>query len=128
MYTHPTAKMDLKVKASGRSQTHYGLELSRLLTPRSLFVYVSPCPSLRRDFTSLCVCRYYFLEVLTRNKDWLLTLFLLSLLFLRANGGLIVNSSTGAHLSLISGNAKRRLADCKCPTLEPICLLPQKIA
>jgi len=58
----------------------------------------------------------YSLEVLTRDKDWLFTLFLLLLLFLRANGELIVHSSTGAHLSLIAGNAKRRLADCKCPT------------
>ena len=58
----------------------------------------------------------YSLEVLTRDKDWLFTLFLLLLLFLRANGGLIFHSSTGAHLSLISGNAKRRPDDCKCPT------------
>ena len=28
VHTHPSAKMDLKVKASGRSKTHYGLELS----------------------------------------------------------------------------------------------------
>ena len=38
---------------------------------------------------------------------------------LRPNKGLVVNSSTGAHLSLASGNAKRRLADCKCPTWSP---------
>ena len=61
----------------------------------------------------------YSLEVLTRDKDWLFTLFLLLLLFLRANGGLIFHSSTGAHLSLISGNAKRRLDDCKCPVWSP---------
>ena len=28
VHTHPSAKMDLKVKASGRSKRHYGLELS----------------------------------------------------------------------------------------------------
>ena len=27
-FTHPSAKMDLKVKVSGRSKTHYGLALS----------------------------------------------------------------------------------------------------
>ena len=43
-------------------------------------------------------------------------LFLLLLPFPRANGGLLVNFSTGAHLSLTSGNPKRRLANGKCPT------------
>ena len=46
----------------------------------------------------------------TRDKDWLLTLFLLLLQFPRANRGLVVNSSTGTHLSVASGNAERRLA------------------
>jgi len=57
--------------------------------------------------------------MLTRDKDWLFTLFLLLLPFQRANRRLVVNSSTGTHLSLVSGNAKRRLADCKCPTWSP---------
>ena len=43
------------------------------------------------------------LEVI--DKDWLFTLSLLA-----------VNSSTGAHLYIISRNAKRRLVDCKFPT------------
>ena len=58
----------------------------------------------------------YSLEVLTRDKDWLFTLFLLLLPFLRANRGLVVNFSTGAHLSFASENGKRRLADCEFPT------------
>ena len=37
VHTHPSAKMDLKVKASGRSKTHYGLALSRVLTHRKPF-------------------------------------------------------------------------------------------
>ena len=28
VHTHPSAKMDLEVKISGRSKTHYGLALS----------------------------------------------------------------------------------------------------
>ena len=28
VHTHPSAKMDLRVKASGRIKTHYGLALS----------------------------------------------------------------------------------------------------
>ena len=39
----------------------------------------------------------------TREKDWLFTLFLLLLPFQRA----IVNSSAGAHIALVSGNADR---------------------
>ena len=50
------------------------------------------------------------------NKDWLFTLFLLLVPFPRANSGPAVNPTTGAHLFLASGNAKRRLADFKCPT------------
>ena len=53
------------------------------------------------------------------HKDWLLTLFLLLLPFLRANRGLVVNYSTGAHLSLASGSAKKRLANGTCPIWSP---------
>ena len=58
-----------------------------------------------RVFSFLCPCHDYSLEVLARDKDWLYALFLLP-----------VNSSTEAHLSLISGNASRRVANYKCPT------------
>ena len=101
------------MKASGRSKTHYGLELSLwLLTPRSLSAHVqlSPlsdrAPLSDRVFSFLCPCCDYSLEV--KDKDWLFTLFLLA-----------VNSSTGAYLSLISRNASRRVADCKFPTWSP---------
>ena len=68
-----------------------------------------------RVFASLCPCHDYSLEMFTRYKDWLFTLFLRLLPFWRGNRRLVVNSSTGAHLSLASGNSKRRLADCKYP-------------
>ena len=45
----------------------------------------------------------------TRDKDRLFTRFLLLLPFWRANRRLIVNSSTRAHLYLVSGSANRRL-------------------
>ena len=44
-----------------------------------------------------------------RDKHWLFTLFLLLFPFWRAKRRLIVNSSAGAHLSLVSGNANRKL-------------------
>ena len=45
----------------------------------------------------------------TRVKNWLFTLFVLLLLFERACRSLIVNALTGAHQSLVSGNANRNL-------------------
>ena len=74
------------------------------------------CYLLLRVFASLCPCHDYSLEMYTRDKDWLFTLLLLLLPFLRANRGLVVNSSTGAHLSFASENVKRSLADCEFPT------------
>ena len=120
--THTLAKMDLEVKASGRSKAHYGLELSSDFWPQRAFLClcsVLPNPLLRQGFASHCPCQDYSLEVFTRDKDWLLTLFLLLLQFLRANRGLVVNSSTGTHLSVASGNAEKRLADCEFPTWNP---------
>ena len=82
--------------------TPYGLELSSDLTPRSLSAHrecsVLPNLLLNQGFASLCPCQDYSLEVFTRDKDWLLTLFLLLLQFLRAYRGLVLNSSTGTHL------------------------------
>ena len=37
MHTHSSAKMDLKVKSSGKSKTHYGLELSPDFWPQEYF-------------------------------------------------------------------------------------------
>ena len=56
----------------------------------------------------------------TWDKDWSLTLFLLLLLFWRANRRLIVNSSTGAHLSLVSGNVNSS----KYPAWSPLLPAP----
>lgn len=52
---HLSAKMDLQLKASGRSKTHYGLALSPdFRPPRNLSAYVQclPCPQ-RKEWTSL---------------------------------------------------------------------------
>ena len=68
-----------------------------------------PCLLLRRVFASVPACHNYSLEVLPRDKDWLFTLFLLSLPFWRANRRLIINAWTGAHQSLVSENANGRL-------------------
>ena len=59
-----------------------------------------------RVLSFLCPCHDYSLEL--RDKDWLFTLFLL-----------VVNSSIEAHLSLISRNESRRVADCKFPIWSP---------
>ena len=105
-----------------------------LLTPKEL-----PCPTkggdwralnplLKQGFPSFCSCHDYYLDycrddylkVFTRGKDWLFTLFLLLLPFWRANRRLIVNSSTGAHLSLVSGNVN----SCKYPAWSPLLPAP----
>ena len=62
-------------------------------------------PLLKQGFTPLCPCYDYYLNVFTRDKHWLFTLFLLLHPFWRSNRRLIVNALTGAHLSLVSGNA-----------------------
>ena len=68
-------------------------------------------PLLKQDFAPLCPCHDCYLKVFTRDRHWLFILFLLLLPFQSksANWRLIVNASTGAHLSLGSGNANRRL-------------------
>ena len=59
-----------------------------------------------RIFSLLCPCHDCSLQV--RDKDWLFTLYFLA-----------IDSSTGAHLSLISGNAERRVTDCRFPIWSP---------
>ena len=66
-------------------------------------------PLLKQSFAPLCTCHDNYLKVFTRDKHWLFTLFLFLLPFQRANWRLIVNASTGALLTLISGNANKRL-------------------
>ena len=115
--THTLAKMDLEVKASGRSKAHYGLELSSDFWPKEPF----------------CACvvfslilhsdRVLPLFVLTGDKDWLLTLLLLLLQFLRANRRLVVNSSTGTHLCCLR-KSRVEAGWLWISDLEPIYLLP----
>ena len=88
-----------------------------LLTTRSLSAHVQCLPyqiGLPYEtgfgwfffFSFLCPRNDYSPEV--RDKEWLCILFLLD-----------VNSSTGAHLSLISKIVSRRVTDCKFPTWSP---------
>ena len=85
-------------------------------------------PLLKQGFPSFCSCHDYYLDyccdyylkVFTRGKDWLFILFLLLLPFWRANRRLIVNSSTGAHLSLVSGNVNSS----KYPAWSPLLPAP----
>ena len=123
-FTHPSAQMDLKVKVSGRSKTHYGLAWPLDLWPTmSLSACVvsplSPKWGEQGSLNPLCryldYCHDYYLKVFIRNKHWLFTLFLLLLPFQRANRRLIVNAWTGACLSLVSGNAN----SCRHPALSP---------
>ena len=89
MQTHPSAKMDLEVKASGRSKTHYGLELSPDFWLQGAFLHeCSVSLTLYSDKVfPLCPCRDYSVETFAGDKDWLSTLFLLLLPFLSANRG-----------------------------------------
>ena len=81
--------------------------------PYSFSFSISPS----NEYSGLIFFRIW-LEMFRRDKD-ALHLFPLLLLFPRPKRGLVVNSSTGAHLSLASGNAKRKLADSKCPIWSP---------
>ena len=73
--------------------------------PQATFLHMCSVSVNRQGFF-LCPCRDYSLEV--RDKDWLFTLYFLA-----------IDSSTGAHLSLISGNAERRVTDCRFPIWSP---------
>ena len=89
VHTHPSAKMDLEAKASGRSKTPWPGTLSPPLT------HGKPCgaravspvsqksggqrplsPLLTHAPPSLCLCprRDYYLKVFTKSKHWLFTL------------------------------------------------------
>ena len=112
MCRHPSAKMDLEVNAAGKSETQHGLALSLdFWSTWSLSAHVQchPChdkggrgdPSILSSvfcFFPFSPCHDYYLEMFTRDKDWLFV-----------NRRLIVNSSTGAHLPLLSGNTNRGL-------------------
>ena len=140
-YTHsPQPRWILKWRLLGGTRLiHYGLALPWLLTHKGPFCarVVSPLSQkgesrdpliLQTEFCPLYPCHDFYLDhchdsylrVFTRDKDWLLTLFLLLLPFLRANGRLIVNSSAGPHVSLVSGNVNR----CKDPAWSPLLPAP----
>ena len=113
----PSVKTN-QVKASGRNKTLYGLTIVPwLLTHKETFCacVVSPLSqekeegdplnlSSSRVLPPLCPCHYYYFTVFTREKYWLFTPLLLLFPFWRANRRLIINSLTGAHLSLVPGN------------------------
>ena len=123
---HTWAKMDLKVKASGRSKTHYGLELSPDFWLQEAFLHLCNVFLILysdRVFASLCPCHDYSLEIFTRDKTVYLPCFCCSLHFREQTGGwllisqleptyllpqemqrgwLFVNVKSGAHLSPIS--------------------------
>ena len=63
---YPSAKMDLEVKASGRSKTHYGLKLSPDFWLQGALVHmysISVILYSDRVFASLCRCYDYSLEM-----------------------------------------------------------------
>ena len=105
MCVHTLAKLDLKVKASGRIQTHYGLELSSDFS-RSLVRMCGVFIILYSDrvFASLCPCHDYSLEIFTRDKTVYLPCFCCSLHFREQTGGWLLISQ-----------------------LEPTYLLPQEM-
>ena len=75
MCKHPSAKMDLQVKASGKSKTHYGLALSPDFDAQGTFLHIcsvflvskrggAEIPKiLREDFAPLCPCCDYYLTM-----------------------------------------------------------------
>ena len=67
-------------------------------------------------------CHDYYLEVFTREKDWLFILFLLLLPFWRAKKRLIVNSSTRAPLSCL--RKCKEEASFKYPVWNPLLRIP----
>ena len=128
--THTLAKMNLKVKASGRSKTHYGLEFFSDFWLQGAFLcmcIVSLILYSERNFffffASLCPCHDYSLEMFTRNKDWLFTLFLLSLPFWIASraGCKFLNWSPPISYQ----EMQRGAGWLWIFSLEPIYLLPQ---
>ena len=112
VHTHLSAKRDLKVKDMA---WNYGLELSSDFWLQAFL----PVWSVSLIFYSEGSFPLFVLALVIplRCYQKIKTGYLPC--FCWANGGLVVNSSTGAHLSLASGNAKRRLVDCKCPTWSP---------
>ena len=121
MRVHPSAKMDLEVKASGRSKTHYDLKLSSDFWLQRAFLHL--CSVFSLVFYSEGSLPLFLLAIIIplrcyqETKTGYLPRFCCH--FQEQMGVLVVNSSAGVHLFLASGNTKRRLADCKCQTWSP---------
>ena len=114
---YPSAKMDLEVKASGRSKTHYGLELFSDFWLQGAFLCMCIVSLILYSerfffFASLCPWHDYSLEIFRRNKDWLFTLFLLLLPFWIANGAGCKFFNWSPPISYLR-KCKEKLADCE---------------
>ena len=138
LYMHLSARMDLKVKASGRSKAHYVLVLSLdFLTHKEPFCacVASPLSEKRGQGEPLILyshrvlpplrpcldyCHDHYLNVFTKDKRWLFTLFLLLFPFCRAKRRLTLNALTRAPLSLVSGNVN----SCDCSACSPLLRAP----
>ena len=91
--------MDLKVKASGRSKTHYGLESSSDFWLRGAFCVLSPFLFVQTGFLPLFPCQDYSLEVCTRDKRWLFTLVsVVASIFENKQGWLCVSNLKPVYL------------------------------
>ena len=95
--------LDLEVKASQRSKPHYGLECSSDFYLQGAFLHLCTVSFIRQGFSFLSPCHDYSFEL--RDKLAVYPVFL---------GCKFLNRSPP-----ISWHAKRRVADCRCPTCGP---------
>ena len=114
--TYPSPKMDLEVKASGRSRTHYGLVLS-LLTHKGPFYVcvVSPFPKKTESRDALILYSIRLLTVFVLAMT--ITLTIAMIITLRC----LQETNTGYYpVSAVSSISEgKREADCKCLNLSP---------
>ena len=112
--------MDLKVKASGRSKTHYGLESSsdfRLQGAFLLHTYVLPYPLLRQGFASFVLAKIIPLRCLQETKTGYLPVSVVTSTSKRKWGWLYISQLEPTYVA--SGSEKKRPADCEFPTWSP---------
>lgn len=82
VHTHPSAKMDLEVKASGKSKRHYGGELSSDFRLQGAFLHVCAVSLVLKEtgeqrplcvysdrVLPLCPCRDCYFETFTRGEE-----------------------------------------------------------
>ena len=133
MHTHPSAKMNLEVKAFGRSKIHYGLKLSSDFWPQGVFLCMcsislilkmgrwrSLNPLLRRVFPSI-LAMIISLRRLQETKTGHLPSLSVSVVTSILEGKQEADCKLQNWSPPISclRNCKRRLADCKCLTWSP---------